>query len=103
MEVLPETVDTDRLPRAEEDPSVAAASAGCEKVWQGSIGRLRIYDQPGSTGRRVFAYLSPGNNADYVGNSQDPNVINALFLARDNGRSVQGFKNVQCRIECVEY
>jgi hypothetical protein len=78
-------------------------NAGCEKVWNGSIGRLRVYDQPGSTGKKVFAYLEPGANANYVGWSDDKNVVRALFLARDNSRGIMGYTNENCRIEWLDY
>ena len=83
--------------------SHAASRGGCEKVWSGSIARLRIYDQPGSTGKVVFAYVAPGGAANYVGFSDDPNMIHALFLARDNGRSITGFTNASCKIEWIDY
>lgn len=86
-----------------ELPALKATGTGCEKVWSGTIGRLRIYDQPGSTGNKVFAYLSPGGNANYVGYSEDANVVRALFVARDNGNAVQGYTNAQCRIEWMDY
>jgi hypothetical protein len=84
-------------------PAHAAAQAGCEKVWSGKIARLRIYDQPASTGKKVFAYKAPGANADYVGFSDDQNMIKALFLARDNGNAVTGFTNSVCKIEWMDY
>ena len=88
-------------PSQTELPS--ATRAGCEKVWSGSIGRLRVYDQPDSTGKKVFAYLKPGANANYVGWSDDTNVVRALFLARDNNRSITGYTNSACRIEWLDY
>jgi hypothetical protein len=90
-------------PLEKELPELKAKSAGCQRVWQGQIARLRIYDQPGSTGKKVFAYKAPGHNKDYVGWSDDRNVIHALFLARDNDRPVQGYTNSQCRIEWLDY
>jgi hypothetical protein len=84
-------------------PVHRAALAGCEKVWSGKIARLRIYDQPASTGRNVFAYKAPGANADYVGFSDDQNMIKALFLARDNGNTVTGYTNPACKIEWMDY
>jgi len=84
-------------------PILKASGTGCEKVWSGTIARLRIYDQPGSTGKKVFAYVSPGANTNYVGYSEDPNMIEALFRARDNGNAVQGYTNAQCRIEWMDY
>jgi len=90
-------------PSAKELPESKAASSSCEKVWNGVIARLRIYDQPGSTGKKVFAYLSPGANKDYIGYSDDPNMIHALFLARDNGNSLTGYTNSMCRIEWIDY
>ena len=96
-------IDRSTKPLEAEIPGAFAFSAGCEKVWGGSIARLRVYDQPASTGKKVFAYVSPGTNADYVGYSDDPNVIKALFLARDNGRALQGYTNASCRIEWLDY
>ena len=90
-------------PTPDELPAITASSSGCEKVWNGAIARLRVYDQPGTTGKKVFAYVSPGTNDDYVGYSDDPNVIQALFLARDNGNSIQGYTNPQCRVEWLDY
>lgn len=88
---------------ADEGLSVSIAASTCGQVWSGSIARLRIYNQPASTGKRVFAYRTPGYNTDYVGNSDDPNVVNALFLARDNGRVITGYTNTSCTIEWLDY
>ena len=96
-------IDRSRAPLDKELPGASASSSGCEKVWSGSIGRLRVYDQPASTGKKVFAYKSPGTNADYVGYSDDPNVVHALFLARDNGRAITGYTNASCKIEWLDY
>jgi len=96
-------IDTSVVALAKEFPGLSPVSSGCEKVWSGSIGRLRIYDQPGSTGKKVFAYVTPGGNVNYVGYSDDRNVIHALFLARDNGRAVMGYTNSSCRIEWLDY
>jgi hypothetical protein len=90
-------------PSERELPGVQARSTGCEKVWSGSIGRLRVYDQPASTGKKVFAYIAPGANSNYVGYSDDQNVIKALFLARDNGRVITGYTNASCKIEWLDY
>jgi hypothetical protein len=90
-------------PSSKEYPALKSINAGKEKVWSGEIGRLRIYDQPGSTGKKVFAYTAPGSNSDYVGYSDDPNMIHALFAARDNGESVMGYTNEQHRIEWMDY
>ena len=92
-----------KSPALRELPILNVSGSGCEKVWSGKIGRLRIYDQPGSTGKKVFAYIDPGRNSDYVGWSDDPNMIKALFLTRDNGRSIQGYTNPQCKIEWIDY
>ena len=91
------------VPSVKEFPELKVTSSGCEKVWSGVIARLRIYDQPGSTGKKVFAYISPGHNKDYVGYSDDPNMIHSLFLARDNGNTIQGYTNSKCRIEWIDY
>lgn len=96
-------IDRSKTPSEKELPGAAAREAGCEQVWNGTIGRLRVYDQPASTGKKVFAYKSPGSNSDYVGYSDDPNVIKALFLARDNGRALLGYTNASCRIEWLDY
>ena len=71
-------------------------------VWTGSIARLRVHDSQSSTGN-VFAYKAPGTNSDNVGTTTDPNMIKALFLARDNGRSVTGFTNASNRIVWLDY
>ncbi len=96
-------IDSSKAPRENEMPAIKAFAVGCEKVWHGNIGRLRIYDQPASTGKKVFVYLAPGANSDYVGYTDDPNMIKAVFLARDNGRGVQGYTNASCRIEWMDY
>ena len=83
--------------------SFSFSASSCEKVWKGSVARLRVYDQPATTGKKVFAYLSPGSNSNYVGYSDDPNMIKALFLARDNGNGIQGYTNSKCRIEWIDY
>ncbi|MBN2527813.1 MAG: hypothetical protein JXR76_15595 [Deltaproteobacteria bacterium] len=90
-------------PSIKELPALKSLNAGRTKAWSGVIARLRIYDQPGSTGKKVFAYKSPGTNSDYVGYSDDRNMIQALFLARDNGQSVTGYTNEQHRIEWLDY
>lgn len=92
-----------RLVPSREIPALKSTRSGCEQVWTGSIARLRIYDQPATTGKKVFAYVAPGANANYVGHTDDPNMIQALFLARDNGNAVQGYTNAQCRIEWIDY
>ena len=96
-------IDQSARPSAKEFPTLTATSSGCEKVWSGAIARLRVYDQPASTGKVVFAYKSPGNNSDYVGYSDDRNVIKALFLARDNARTITGYTNASCKIEWLDY
>lgn len=90
-------------PTKRELPEINASTSSCEKVWKGSIARLRIYDQPAATGKKVFVYISPGNNSNYVGYSDDPNMIKALFLARDNGNGIQGYTNSKCKIEWIDY
>ena len=91
------------IPSVKELPEIKGTSSRCQKVWSGTIARLRVYDQPGTTGKKVFAYKSPGHNKDYVGYSDDPNMIKALFLARDNGNAIQGYTNVKCKIEWLDY
>jgi hypothetical protein len=71
-------------------------------VWSGKITRLRVYDKQTSNGK-VFAYKAPGTNTDYVGNSDDPNIVNALFLARNNGRSITGYTDANNRIGWLDY
>jgi hypothetical protein len=90
-------------PSVKELPELKVSSSGCEKVWSGIIARLRIYDQPATTGKKVFAYLSPGSNNNYIGYSDDPNMIHALFLARDNANQIQGYTNSKCKIEWMDY
>lgn len=91
------------VPMAEPVVQAYFASSVAGKVWSGRIKRLRIYNQPDSTGNRVFAYLDPGHNENYVGNSMDPNMIRALFSACDNGRSVTGCSNEEFTIEWLDY
>lgn len=73
---------------------VANASTG---VWNGSIARLRVYSSTGM----VQAFKAPGTNDDLVGFTTDPNIIRALFLARDNGRPIWGYSNPG--IEWLDY
>lgn len=68
-------------------------------VWSGRIARLRIYHSNG----RVFAYKAPGTNADQVGFTDDPNLIRALFLARDNARSIFGVTSADGSIDFIDY
>src|SRR6266536_527421 len=60
---------------------------------------LRVYLSTGT----VFAYKAPGDNADAVGITDDPNVIRALFLARDNGRSITGYTDDIGKIGWLDY
>ncbi len=90
-------------PTTKELPVLKATAASCQKVWTGVVARLRIYDQPASTGKKVFVYTSPGSNSNYVGYSDDSNLIQALFLARDNGNTIQGYTNSSCKIEWIDY
>jgi hypothetical protein len=73
---------------------VVDASIG---VWHGSIARLRVYSSTGM----VQAFKAPGTNDDLVGFTNDPNIIRALFLARDNGRPIWGYSGP--RIEWLDY
>lgn len=91
------------LPSTKELPELKSSSSGCEKVWNGVIARLRIYDQPGSTGKKVFAYVSPGHNKNYIGYSDDKSMIKALFLARENENTIQGYTNNKCKIEWLDF
>jgi len=68
-------------------------------VWTGSIARLRIY----ASTRTVFAYRAPGGNADAVGITNDSNTIHALFLARENGRSITGYTDDTGKIGWLDY
>lgn len=67
------------------------------RVWHGSIARLRVYSSTGM----VQAFKSPGTNDDLVGFTNDPNIIRALFLARDNGRPIWGYSDSS--IEWLDY
>ena len=55
-------------------------------VWSGRIGRLRWY-----SGQVLHVFLVPGTTADWIGTTTDPTMMKALFLARDNGRWVDGY------------
>ena len=68
-------------------------------AWSGSIARLRIYHSTGL----VFAYKAPGANANQVGVTDDPNLIRALFLARDNGRFIWGYTYDDGSIGFIDY
>jgi hypothetical protein len=65
----------------------------------GTIARLRIYRSSGT----VIAYKAPGHNADAVGDADDPNIIRALFLARDNGRPITGYTDSSGHIGWLDY
>ena len=91
------------LPSVKELPELKLFASGCERVWSGVIARLRIYDQPGTTGKKVFAYVFPGENKHYIGYTDDPNMIHAGFLARNNENAIQGYTNSKCRIEWLDY
>ena len=82
---------------------VTAPKSQLLKAWTGKIARLRVFDQPTGNGRKVLAYISPGNNSDYIGESDDPNVIHVLFLARGNARPIQGYTNNSGKIEWLDY
>jgi hypothetical protein len=58
---------------------------------------LRVYSSTGM----VQAFKAPGTNDDLVGFTNDPNIIRALFLARDNGRPIWGYSGP--RIEWLDY
>jgi hypothetical protein len=70
-----------------------------DAVWSGTIARLRIYRSSGT----VIAYKAPGHNADAVGDADDPNIIRALFLARDNGRPITGYTDSSGHIGWLDY
>ena len=78
---------------------IATPGPSISGVWNGRIARLRVYVST----RRVFAYLAPGNNDNYVGSTDDPNTIHALFLARDNGRVVWGYTDDNWNIGVLDY
>jgi hypothetical protein len=77
-------------------PEVFTASVG---VWSGRIARLRVYVST----KKVFAYKAPGRNADFIGSTDDPNTIHALFLGRDNGRSMLGYTDDNNNIVWLDY
>jgi len=49
------------------------------------------------------AYKAPGTNSDGVGTTDDPNIIRALFLARDNARVITGYTDNSGRIGWLDY
>ena len=77
-------------------PAIAVVNASIG-VWHGSIARLRVYSSTGM----VQAFKAPGTNDDLVGFTNDPNIIRALFLARDNGRAIWGYSGPS--IEWLDY
>jgi hypothetical protein len=56
-------------------------------VWSGQIARLRFYD----SSQWVQAFLAPGNNDNLIGTTNNPTLMKMLFLARDNGRVIEGY------------
>src|SRR5262249_16648640 len=69
-------------------------------VWSGSIGRLRLYrSNPGL----VYAFKSPGTNDNFIGTTDDPDMVRALFLARDNGRTIWGYSDDNQGIVWLDY
>ncbi|TAN47300.1 MAG: hypothetical protein EPN21_17865 [Methylococcaceae bacterium] len=81
----------------------AFAANYCNSVWTGKVERLRIYNQ--GANQKVFAYIAPGNNDSYVGYSENPNMINALFQNRNNqsGDEIQGYTGSDCKIQWLDY
>lgn len=75
----------------------------CNSVWTGKIERLRVYNQ--GSNKNVFAYIAPGNNDSYVGSTNNPNMITALFQNRDNqnGTQIQGYSDSDCKIQWIDY
>lgn len=86
----------------DQDPDAQGLIAGCQKVWSGTVRRLRIYSQPGTTGEKVFAYTGTGSNSDYVGWTADQNVIKTLFASVNSG-SLTGYTNSSCKLEWLDY
>lgn len=82
-----------------QEVSELLALAAYNAVWSGSIARLRIYASDGT----VIAYKAPGHDADVVGDTDDPNMIKALFLSRDNGRPIMGYTDGSGRIAWLDY
>jgi hypothetical protein len=85
-----------------KDSSIGALAEGLaslDAVWTGSIARLRIYHSVGT----VIAYKAPGHNSDAVGDTDDPTIIHALFIARDNGRSITGYTDSNGHINWLDY
>ena len=56
-------------------------------VWSGQIARLRFYESQ----QWVQAFLAPGNNSNLIGTTNNPTLMKMLFLARDNGRVIEGY------------
>jgi hypothetical protein len=67
-------------------------------VWSGQIARLRYYVSQ----QMVQVFLAPGNNNNLIGTTTDPTLIQALFLARDNGRAILGATGNNI-IEFIDY
>ena len=67
-------------------------------VWIGQIARLRLY----ASQQWVQVFLSPGNNNNLIGTTNDATLIKALFLALDNGRTILGATTNNV-IEFIDY
>ena len=67
-------------------------------VWSGQIARLRFY----ASQQWIQAFLAPGNNDSLVGTTNNPTLMKALFLARDNGRVISGY-TANNEIQFIDY
>ena len=76
--------------------------SGCQKVWTGTVARTRIYNQPNTTGNKVYAYIGSGSNNDYIGWTDNTDMIKVLFKTI-NSSKLTGYTNSSCKIEWIDY
>jgi hypothetical protein len=77
--------------------AAASEASNCGKVWNGTIERVRVQEQDnGDTIMLLYAY--PGNNADFIGNTKSPLMIDMLLRGKEKGVEMTGYTNDSCKI-----
>lgn len=71
------------------------------KIWSGVIARVRVYDD--THGKRIFVFLSPGNNANYIGYTNDANMIKVILQAHLHKQVLSGYSTDQYKILWMDY